>query len=128
MAEVGKHAYLRTHQISGELLSVDLDQEARAILEEAKQAGQGHAGKTLVKEGPLRLTILGFVAGSSLHEHKAGGPVILEARSGTVEMSSGGTSTLLNAGDILVLAKDIGHSLVASSDAVILLSVAMPEN
>ena len=127
MSEVGEHAYLRTHQISGDVLAVDLGQESRAILDEAKQAGQGHAGRTLVKEGPLRVTILGFVAGSSLHEHKAGGPVILEARSGTVEISSGGTSTLLNAGDILVFAKDVSHSLVARSDAVILLSVAMPE-
>lgn len=127
MAEVEKHTYLKTHQLSGDILGFDLDVESAGIMEAAKEAAGGRAAKTLVKEGPLRLTIMGFSAGSALHEHKAPGPITFEVRTGLVEVSAGGESSLMAAGDILVLHDAISHSLVANSDAVVLLTIAMKE-
>ena len=127
MTETEKHTYLRTHEIRGDALSLDLDHESTSILEAAKETDSGRAAKTLVKEGPLRLTIMGFAAGSALHEHKAAGPVSIEVRSGLVEVRVGATSSSLAAGDILILDEEISHSLVAASDAVLLLTIAISE-
>ena len=127
MSELGKHTYLRTHQLSGDVLTYDLDQESAAIVEAAKEADAGRAAKTLVKEGPLRLTVLGFSAGSFVGEHKADGPLSIEVRSGVVKVTALGTSHAMTTGDILVLDKAVPHSLVAESDAALLLSIAMVE-
>jgi quercetin dioxygenase-like cupin family protein len=127
MSELGNHTYLRTHQLSGDVLAYDLDQESAAIVEAAKEADAGRAAKTLVKEGPLRLTIMGFSAGASLREHKAEGPLSIEVRSGLIRLSALGASYAMTTGDILVLDKAVPHSLVAESDAALLLSIAMVE-
>jgi hypothetical protein len=79
MSESSGHEYLRAHQISGNALPFDIEQESKSILEAARTAEAGHTAKTLVKEGPLRMVILGFAPGTSLHEHRAGGLRVFKA-------------------------------------------------
>jgi quercetin dioxygenase-like cupin family protein len=127
MSESTGHEYLKLHQISGSFLLFDIGEESRSILEAARTAAVGHAGKTLVKEGPLRMVILGFTPGSSLREHQAGGPVSIQALSGAVEVSALDGAELLNGGETLVLAADIPHSVTAKEYSVLLLTIAWPQ-
>ncbi len=124
MSESSGHDYLRSHQISGEILRLDIEHESTAILEAARSAGTGHAAKTLVKDGPLRVVILGFTAGSALREHNSDGPISIQALSGGVDVEVEDRSERLESGKVLVINASIPHSVAAHGDAVLLLTIA----
>ena len=124
MSESSGHDYLKSHQITGEILVLDVEHESKAILEAARSAGTGHAAKTLVKDGPLRVVILGFTAGSALREHDSDGPVSIQALSGGVAVAIEDRLERLEPGKVLVMDASISHSVVASGDAVLLLTIA----
>jgi quercetin dioxygenase-like cupin family protein len=126
MSESSGHEYLRAHQISGDALLLDISEESRSILEGARTTGSGHTAKTLVREGPLRMLILGFTPGSSLRERRAGGPVSIQSLSGAVEVSAQKRTDLLSAGEVLVLASYVPHSVTAKEYSVLLLTIARP--
>jgi quercetin dioxygenase-like cupin family protein len=126
MSETTGHEYLKSHAISGDALLLDLDQESSAILDAAKAAAVGHAAKTLVKDGSLRLLLLGFKAGAALHEHDAAGPVSLHVLSGHVDITSPGQSDSLTAGAAIVFNASIRHSVEAKTDSVVLATIALP--
>ena len=126
MSESTGHDYLKSHALSGDALLLDLDAESTAILEAAKSAGVGHTAKTLVKDGPLRLLILGFRAGATMHEHQAPGPVSIHVLQGNVDITSEGRSDSLATGAAIVFGPAVQHSLEAKSDAVILVTIAWP--
>jgi len=126
MSQDTGHTYLDSHEVSGDVLLLDIDQEAADVMDAARAAGVGHAAKTLVKDGPLRLIILGFKAGSSLREHSAQGPLSIQVVSGTVGLETAGGSQVIEPGKTLVLGASIAHSVQASTDAVLLLTIAWP--
>ena len=119
------HAYSREHQLKGDALLFDLSEQATSILAEAGLGSAARAARTLIKDGPLRLTIVGLKAGGSLRDHKAGGPVSIQLLQGEVEVMVGGRSQRLTEKQALVLGADIVHSVSAHADSVILLSIAM---
>ena len=85
MSETARHTYTQSHAISGEVLLLDVDAEAAAVLEAARAAGAGHAARTLVKEGPLRMVLLGMKQGSRLRDHRVDGPVSVHVLAGEVD-------------------------------------------
>jgi quercetin dioxygenase-like cupin family protein len=127
MSETKGHEYLRSHEISGDALRFNLEEESAAILKAAKAEATGHIAKTLVKEGPLRVVLLGLRAGSTLREHDAEGPVSLHALSGNVEVESQGQVKSLEAGSALVFGASVAHSLRAQADSVVLVTIAWPQ-
>ncbi len=97
------HSYARLHTLSGPVLHFDLEEKAQAILEAARLATTGRAAETLVKEGQLRLTIIGFTAGSFISEHRVSGPVSIEVLDGLVTVTTGRESNDVRRGKLLVL-------------------------
>ncbi len=120
------HSYLKSHEISGDVVLLNIEEESAAILEAAKAAGVGHAAKTLVKDGGLRSIMLGFRSGATLKDHDAAGPVSIHVLSGRVAVSSPGRSDSLSAGAVIVFGPSVTHSLEASADSVVLLTIAWP--
>ena len=96
MSEQGGHHYLKSHQLSGEVLQLDLQEEQRQILEAAK-----------------------------LREHKAEGPVAIQALQGSTRITSTGDPEDLEVGGMLVFGGGVSHSVEAKTDSVLLLTVAM---
>jgi quercetin dioxygenase-like cupin family protein len=95
-------------------------------VDEARGTAARRAACTLIKDGPLRVTIVGIAGGGSLAEHRAGGPVSIHAMDGAVDVSIGGSTQRLEKGQALVLGADVTHSLSAAEDAAILLTIAVP--
>jgi quercetin dioxygenase-like cupin family protein len=127
MSESSGHAYLSEHQLGGESLLLDVETESRSVLAEAGAAAAGHAARTLVKEGPLRVLILGFKPGSALREHSTPGPLTIHCLAGTVTVTAASREQKLDAGKALLVGASVKHSLAAGAEAVLLLTIAWPQ-
>ena len=124
MSESQTHTYLKNHTLSGDALLFDLNEQAASVLKEA--SGQGsHAARTLIKDGPMRVTMVAFQDGGALRQHKAPGPVSIQVLQGEIEIGVGSSAEQLIAGHCLVLGANVEHSVVAHKQSVILLTIAM---
>lgn len=67
--------------LAGNLLVFDLQDEMRTV-REALGVAPTRIARTLVKDGPLRLTLIGMSPGGSLREHEAAGPITIHVLDG----------------------------------------------
>jgi quercetin dioxygenase-like cupin family protein len=108
--------------INGDVLVQHLTQDQRMIDRELL-AKHGRTARTLVKEGPLRLTLLAIAAGGNLPAHRTDGPVTIHVLEGTVEFEAAGRAYSLVPGDVLVLAAGVDHSARSAEGTLFLLTV-----
>ena len=102
------------HRLSRDELTLDA-----TLLKE-----HGRTARTLVKEGALRLTLMGLSPGGDLPEHSGGGPVSIHMLRGDVVFTALGIEHPLSAGDVLVFAGGVRHAARSESGCVFLLTVA----
>lgn len=126
MAEQHAHSYLRDHQMSGDLLHFTLGSEAESLLEQARASDQGRATKTLVKDGPLRLSVVTMRQGVKLDEHFAPGPSTVHVFRGRFRLSAGPGPVELGPGEIVAMDAEERHSVEALEDGALLLTVTIP--
>jgi quercetin dioxygenase-like cupin family protein len=86
-------------------------------------ARHGRTARTLVKEGPLRLTVIALAAGGSIPSHHAEGPVTIHLLEGEVVFDVAEREYPLASGDVLVLASGVPHSAHSRAGCVLLLTV-----
>ncbi|MGH7619885.1 MAG: cupin domain-containing protein [Gemmatimonadaceae bacterium] len=84
---------------------------------------ESRIGRTLVKDGPLRVTLIGLHADHGLHEHRAAGPVTIHVLEGMIEVDVGGARHLLDTGMLLALDTGVAHSVTSRSGGFFLLTV-----
>ncbi len=120
-----KHTYLKTHTLSGPVLSFALSAEDAELRARAAEAKSGRAAKTLVKEGRLRVTLLALRKGARLSPHQAEGVLSIHVLRGRARVSAEGSGTDLAAGGLLVLQEEVPHTAEALSDCGLLITVAM---
>ncbi len=109
-------------QLDGDVLVHHLKQDERMI-DPALLARHGRSARTLVKEGPLRLTIMALAAGGELPAHRAEGPVSIHVLEGAIQFAALGGEYELRTGDVLVFASGVEHSARSVTGAVFLLTV-----
>jgi quercetin dioxygenase-like cupin family protein len=102
------------HRLSRDELTLDAN-----LLKE-----HGRTARTLVKEGALRLTLMGLSSGGMLPEHSAAGPVSIHMLRGDVVFTALDIEHPLNAGDVLVFAGGVRHAARSESGCAFLLTVA----
>ena len=59
-----------------------------------------------------------------MRENHAGGPVSIQVLSVAVEIATATGAQTMGPGKTLVLASDVGHTVTAQNDAVLLLTIA----
>ena len=91
-------------------------------------ARHGRSARTLVKEGPLRLTVIAIAAGGDLLAHRTSGPITIQVLDGEIVFTALGREQVLRTGDLLVLAPEIEHSARSTTGGVFLLTVVHPES
>ena len=121
----GKHTYLRTHEIRGQLLRFRLPAEESRLREEAAASKTGRAGKTLAKEGPLRITQVALRKGTPLQSHQVAGAVSIQIRRGRLRLTTASGAVDLVSGELVALDAGVAHAAQALSDCVILITMAM---
>jgi quercetin dioxygenase-like cupin family protein len=93
------------------------------LIDKALLASRGRSSRTLVKEGPLRLTLLALAAGGTLPSHSTQGPVTIHVLEGAVDFEAAGMAYHLDAGDVLVLAGGVEHAASSVAGVLFLLTV-----
>jgi quercetin dioxygenase-like cupin family protein len=124
MTEQQRSVYRRTSNLSGEALAFQLNREGTDLQAAAQSASSGRAGKQLVKEGPLRVTLVGLKPGNTLQEHHVDGPVAIQTLNGQVRVTMENDNVTLPAGHLLVLEAGLKHTLEATEPSQVLLTMA----
>lgn len=112
--------------LSGQPLRFHLPSERAAIRGSERQEAHGRSGRTLVKDGPLRVTIVALGPGEVLTEHHAPGPITVQVLEGTIRFSAGGAHHDLSAGELLALGAGTPHAVTSLEGGVFLLTLALP--
>ena len=86
-------------------------------------ARHGRTARTIVKEGPLRLTVMGIAAGGVLPVHSTDSQLMIHLLEGEVTFTARGTEYRLQPGDVLVLARGVEHEARSATGGVLLLTV-----
>jgi quercetin dioxygenase-like cupin family protein len=108
--------------LEGDVLVHHLKRDEQMI-DQDLLARHGRSARTLVKEGPLRLTVIALVAGGTIPSHNAEGPVTIHVLEGDAVFDVAEREYALAAGDILVLASGVQHSVRSTAGCVLLLTV-----
>lgn len=124
MTQDQRSVYRRTRQLSGEALAFQLNREGAALEAAARNASSGRAGKQLVKEGQLRVTLVGLAPGNTLEEHHVDGPVTIQTLAGQVRVKTENDNVVLPAGHLLMLEAGLLHTLEAIEPSQVLLTIA----
>ncbi|MFI5232940.1 MAG: cupin domain-containing protein [Gemmatimonadales bacterium] len=111
--------------LAGEVLVHHLTQDER-MLDAGLLARHGRTARTLVKEGPLRLTIIGIAAGGVLPVHSTDAHVTVHLLEGEVMFAALGRDYPLHVGDVLVFAPGVEHEARSATGGVFLLTVLYP--
>ena len=129
MAGTRNHSYLRTHEISGSILRIQLTAEEQQLREQAAAARSGRSGKTLVKEGRLRITDVALRKGTVLHPpQQAEGAISMLMRRGRMRVTTNGGAVDVGPGELVVFDEEVAHSAQALSDCVVLITTAMAQD
>jgi quercetin dioxygenase-like cupin family protein len=109
--------------ISGNIIVQHLERDA-LMIDPALLAKHGRSARTLVKEGPLRLTLMGLAAGGVLPPHSTDNPVSIQVLNGDVTFYALDKEYVLAPGDVLVFAARVEHAAQSVHGALFLLTVA----
>lgn len=109
--------------LAAEALSFDLGTEMQTV---AAELASGHAriARTLVKEGALRLTLIGLAADGAMHTHRAPAPITIHVLQGAIVLDVNGSERSMKAGELAAVDADVPHALRAPQGAMVLLTVA----
>ncbi|HEU4564455.1 MAG TPA: cupin domain-containing protein [Gemmatimonadaceae bacterium] len=113
------------HQVTGHALSFAIDEEIRTVRGELA-AAHGRSARTLVKDGPLRVTLVAVSPGGELREHRADGPITIQVLDGEIELRTGERSWTLAAGTLFALDAGIPHAVRSARGGIFLLTVVFP--
>ena len=123
MQEKKKSSVLRTRRLSGKVLTFLLGAEDDTLRELAESSKTGRAAKTLIKQGPLRITLVAMRKGTALPSHQVLGPISIQTIRGCLTTDKGDVD--VPAGGLISLASDVAHTTKAHDDCAILITFAI---
>src|SRR4051812_9991842 len=109
-------------KIEGAVLVRHLKRDEQMI-DQDLLARHGRSARTLVKDGPLRLTLIALAANGGMPSHRADGPVSIHLLEGDVVLSAEGSEYTLVPGEVLVLAAGVAHGVKSNGGCMLLLTI-----
>ena len=85
----------------------------------------GERTVALFKTDDLEVMRLVLTAGKSLPPHKVAGEMTIQCIDGKIDVTLDGQSRILEAGQLIYLARDVIHGVVAIEDASVLVTIAL---
>jgi quercetin dioxygenase-like cupin family protein len=120
-----KSAVLRVRRLAGRRLTFTLAAEDDTLRQFAEQSKTGIAGKTLVKEGPLRITLVALKKGTALPSHHVEGPISIQTLRGCLTLTTEKGDLDAPTGSLIALGPGVVHTAKAHEDCAILITFAM---
>ncbi len=120
-----KSVVLRVRRLAGRRLTFILGAEDDTLREFAETSKTGRAGKTLVKEGPLRITLVALKKGTVLPSHHVEGPISVQTIRGCLTLTTERGDVDVPAGTLIALGSGVVHTAKARDNCAILLTFAM---
>jgi quercetin dioxygenase-like cupin family protein len=105
---------------------VDLDSERRSLDDPAVLQRSGRNARTLLKSGPLRVTIVTVAPGGEVARHQAPGPITVQVLHGEIVFRVAGEDHRLRAGMLLAVPPGMEHSVSSGPGGTFLLTVVHP--
>jgi quercetin dioxygenase-like cupin family protein len=120
-----KHTYLRTHTITGKALQFALKTDSSDLIERARASKAGRTATTLVKDGPLRITLVALRKGVTLQEHQVSGAASIQTLRGRLALNVEGSELDLRPGQLAALGAGVRHVATALTDCAILITMSI---
>lgn len=111
--------------LGGPTLMFTLEDAMRIVRDQLGSASR--IARTLVKNGPLRATLIGLAPGGVLAPHSTEGPITVQVLEGEIEFEADGKPWTLPAGSMLALGAGVVHSARSAAGGIFLLTVAAPQ-
>ena len=90
----------------------NIDKQTKLTLKELVEYQEGQVvSKTLVQNDYVSMTIFSFDKGEEISTHAAGGDAMVTVLEGTGKFTVGGEAFVLQAGETLIMPKDIPHAV-----------------
>jgi quercetin dioxygenase-like cupin family protein len=112
--------------LAGGSLRFRLEEELEQISATGLPTRQGRSARTLIKDGPLRVTLIVLGAGEAIAEHQADGPITVAPVSGEIAFHTADATEHLRPGDLLALGAGIRHSVESATGGAFLLTIEAP--
>lgn len=113
--------------LSGDVLVFDLGEERERAADPSPIERSGRNARTLLKEGPLRVTLVVLGPGGELAEHQAPGPITVQVVEGRVRFSTADEAHDLGPGQLLAAGPGVRHRVDSSEGGTFLLTVSHPD-
>lgn len=112
--------------LSGDVLRFRLGEERARVNDPALLERHGRNARTLLKEGPLRVTLVTVRAGGRLDTHHSPGPITVHVLDGDILFRAAGHEHRLTSGDLLAVPAGVDHEAASDAGATFLLTVVQP--
>jgi quercetin dioxygenase-like cupin family protein len=113
--------------LSGDVLVFDLGEEQERAADPSLVERSGRNARTLLKDGPLRVTLVVLGSGGEIPEHQTGGPITVHTLSGRVRFTVAGEVHDLAPGQLLSAGPGVRHRVSSDEGGVFLLTVSQAE-
>ena len=117
---------LRGRKLHGKMLTFRLDAQDKELRARAKDAAEGRASRTLLKQGALRVTQIALRKGAALESHHVAGPLSIQVLRGTLRLTTAEGDTDLPAGSLASLRTGVVHAARGLSNCALLLTISLP--
>ena len=98
-----------------------------SLAQETQFAANGIVSRTLLRTPNSRVTLFGFSEGQELTEHTSTQHAVVQILSGECEFQLGDKLHALKAGDLIYMPPNLRHSLRATKQFSMLLTLSKPE-
>ncbi|HUG41277.1 MAG TPA: cupin domain-containing protein [Longimicrobiales bacterium] len=113
-------------RLHADVLRFDLGEEERRATHAGTLERDGRSSRTLLKDGPLRLTLIVLAPGGGIPEHTAPGPITIQPLRGRVEVMVAGDTHSVAAGEVVSMGPGVPHAISTGEGAAFLLTVTHP--
>ena len=112
--------------LSGPVLLFDLAAERAHAADPAVLERNGRNARTLVKDGPLRVTLVSLGVRGELAEHHADGPITIQVIDGSIRFTADGHEHDLRPGSLLAAGPGVRHRVTSETGGSFVLTVTHP--
>ena len=112
-----------TRALTGRHLTFGLAEQVAELRRDPKYVETGRLGRTLVKEGALRITMTVLAEGAEVGTHHAAAPMTLQVLEGRLQYRVGEEENELGEGEILFFGPGHAQDIRAIEDTALLLTI-----